>query len=95
MTFTLEIPEEIAAVLLSVPVARRNAYAVAALRRGTGIEPLATMKRDNADFEESCAAIAQSVAQIETGETVSLEDCKARFAAKRAARLAEQTPARE
>lgn len=86
MTITLDLSEEVAAVLRGVPLPERNRYAVAALRRGMGIP---SSQKPDADFEEACAAIARSVAQIETGETVSLEDCVARSAAKRAARTPE------
>ena len=80
MTITLKLPEEIAAILRTVPVRERGAYAIAALRRVTESLPLPHF---DADFEESCAAIARSAAQIENGETVSLEECIARSVAKR------------
>lgn len=38
------------------------------------------------DFEESCAAIAEGFADIEAGQTVSLEEARAQFEARRAER---------
>jgi len=35
------------------------------------------------DFEESCAAIAESLADIEAGRTYSLEEVRAQFEAER------------
>ena len=49
------------------------------LRRDVSVEMSLS---DAADFEEACLAIAQSVAQIDAGETFSLEECKAHTAAK-------------
>ena len=79
MTLTLKLPEKGAAVFQAIPAQERTAYAIAVLRRDADAE---MSPGDAADLEEACRAIAQSEAQIDSGETFSLEECRARSAAK-------------
>ncbi len=41
------------------------------------------LEEDARDFEESCAAIAESLADIEAGRTYSLEEVRAQFETER------------
>lgn len=94
MTLTVELPEEVAVVLRRIPTKERNEYAAAVIREAVQSEITEQSEKhlqteaERADFEESCLAISESVSQIETDETFSLEECIARSQERRTLRLA-------
>ncbi len=85
MAITLDFPPEVEARLRALADARGqdlNTYAVAVL---TQVADRA--QADARDFEESCAAIAEALAEIEAGDPgASLEECRAEWEAQKAAR---------
>lgn len=96
MTLTVELPEDVAVLFGRIPTKDHSDYTVAILREAIRNDVAresagdAGDDADRADFEQSCLAISHSVAQIETGDTFSLEECIARSAERRTRLLAER-----
>ena len=80
MTLTIDLPDDLASRLMALlPEEAREHFAVSAIE-----EALLARERDSA---ECMAAVEEALAEMETGQSVSLEAEKARWQSQKAALL--------
>jgi len=81
MTITIDVPEDEAEVLRRLAGEEGRSVEEVALNRLIDM-----LEAEARDFEEACQGIAEGIADMEAGRTVSLEEVRARFEAEREAR---------
>ncbi len=80
MTITVELPDDIAIGMNRLPEKDKTLFYEGVRRYATSeAQRLATMTEDERrEYEESCAAIAESLEQIKRGEYITLDEAMER-----------------
>ena len=90
-TFTLTLPDDLAATLSALPEDERNNYAVAMLRKGIAFSQDEDLyEPDEAEKAEIVAALLESIEDEKAGRVLTLEEANAEFERFRAERQAEK-----